>query len=237
MDTPDLTTSKRCTKCGEIKPLSAYSVCNQRRDGLRPECRVCAAAITKAWRLENHEEVIRSGRKRYASNREDFVERARDYRLAHKDEIAARYHARYEANKDTLLERNRLSYSKHREKRLLYAQTYRLENTDRRRAYRKSRRGRELETANKHNRRMKILARQGSVTADDLAAIRAAQTDKRGRLICWGCGKPINDTPHLDHWIPIKQDGAHDAGNLHFMHATCNLEKGSRLPFEFGRLI
>lgn len=234
---PNDTRTKLCKTCGEDKHLSAYSVCNERRDGFRAECKVCAAARAKAWRLENRERYIQSTRDRYAANREENIKKARAYRIAHKDEIADKWRARYESNKEVLLERNRASYSKHRETRLAYAHAYRTEHNDRRAAYRRSERGRALSTVSKHNRRMRILARGGSVTTDDLAAIRAAQTDKQGRLICWRCGKPITSTPHLDHWIPIKENGAHDAGNLHFMHATCNLEKGSRLPFEIGRLI
>jgi 5-methylcytosine-specific restriction endonuclease McrA len=92
-------------------------------------------------------------------------------------------------------------------------------------------------SASNHRRRARKLATGGTFTTADLDAIRAAQTDKRGRLICWRCGKPIKGTPELDHWIPIARGGRNDAGNLHYMHATCNRNKGAKLPTEIGRLI
>jgi 5-methylcytosine-specific restriction endonuclease McrA len=101
-----------------------------------------------------------------------------------------------------------------------------------------------------HKRRAKLRGNGGTYTAADLAAIRAAQTDKRGRLICWKCNTPIigDDppphlpngvrlSPHLDHWIPLDKGGTNDAGNLHYMHGLCNLEKGAKTPTEIGRLI
>ena len=85
---------------------------------------------------------------------------------------------------------------------------------------------------------------------EDLDAIRKAQTDRHGRLICWACGYPIvgNEPPpifpdaahlpsHVDHWVPLKHDGSNDAGNLHIMHGICNLKKGSKHPMEIGRLL
>lgn len=77
----------------------------------------------------------------------------------------------------------------------------------------------------------------GTVTADEVKAIRAGQTDSKGQLICWRCGKPIIDTPHLDHWVPVKEGGVSNPGNLHFMHAKCNLSKGAKHPHDMGRLI
>lgn len=37
---------KRCTKCGEVKPLIAFGVDKEKRDGLKNWCRQCACAHT-----------------------------------------------------------------------------------------------------------------------------------------------------------------------------------------------
>lgn len=89
----------------------------------------------------------------------------------------------------------------------------------------------------RNKRRFRIQSAEGTYSAGDLAAIRAAQTDKCGRLICWRCGKPIKGTPHLDHWIPLAKGGANEAGNLHYMHGRCNQSKGAKHPTEIGRLL
>jgi 5-methylcytosine-specific restriction endonuclease McrA len=78
---------------------------------------------------------------------------------------------------------------------------------------------------------------RGSASAAELRAVRKAQTDKHGRLRCWICGEPIDDVPHLDHFMPLRHGGAHDAGNLHYTHGHCNMSKGDKLPTEIGRLL
>jgi hypothetical protein len=89
----------------------------------------------------------------------------------------------------------------------------------------------------KHNRRARRRHASGTITKADIDAIRASQTDKRGRLICWRCNKPITGTPHLDHWIPLALGGTNGPGNLHYMHGLCNMSKGAKHPTEIGRLI
>jgi hypothetical protein len=99
-------------------------------------------------------------------------------------------------------------------------------------------------------RRARVMNAEGTYTPDDLKAIRAAQTDRRGRLICWACEYPIIGDeppphrpngarlpPHLDHWIPLRHGGRNDAGNLHYMHGVCNLSKSDKMPAELGRLL
>jgi hypothetical protein len=78
----------------------------------------------------------------------------------------------------------------------------------------------------------------GVHTADDLIAIRAAQTDKRGRLRCWWCGKSIIDTPHLDHKMPLARGGSNGSENLCYSCGPCNCSKSAKTPAEYaGRLI
>jgi 5-methylcytosine-specific restriction endonuclease McrA len=86
-------------------------------------------------------------------------------------------------------------------------------------------------------RRAKKSGAESGCTASDLNAIRASQTDNKGQLICWRCHKPINGTPHLDHFIPLDKGGKHAPGNLHYMHAKCNLNKSNKHPHELGMLI
>ena len=38
---------KRCERCGEAKPLSAFSTHSRNRDGLRHYCRICANAAER----------------------------------------------------------------------------------------------------------------------------------------------------------------------------------------------
>ena len=87
-------------------------------------------------------------------------------------------------------------------------------------------------------RRARIMGATGTHTSADLEAIRAAQTDKLGRLRCWWCGKPIKNTPHVDHKTALASGGSNGPDNLCYSCAKCNTSKRAKSPAEFaGRLL
>lgn len=260
---------KRCTKCGEIKPLDAFSPASGCKDGRRGVCKDCRnlyfkeidakragiprprrdMALAAEWEKnykgrraeldakrrnkENYAEHRNELRRaQYAANPEKYREgcrRRNEQKRASNPELykaekvlqSRKWRA---ANLEHAREYDRQHYAEHREKHSEQNRRWHVQNMDSARSRRQTRRARKAETA-------------GTFTAADLTAIRAAQTDKRGRLICWRCGRPIKGTPDLDHWIPLKHGGRNDAGNLHYMHARCNLEKAAKLPTEIGRLL
>jgi len=74
---------KRCSKCGELKPLGEYYAAKGCKDGLRGDCKACFSARAKvryaaksdeikayvnAWRRENREHV-RAWQKQYNAGR------------------------------------------------------------------------------------------------------------------------------------------------------------------------
>lgn len=88
---------KRCSKCGEIRPLSEFYKAKGTRDGLRGDCRSCFQARAKAryplvrdraivrsrqWREDNIEQ-FRENQRRMRSNPE-FKERSRAGHLLRK---------------------------------------------------------------------------------------------------------------------------------------------------------
>lgn len=215
MDTPDSTTLKRCTKCGHEFPATVEYFHAQKltRDGLNARCKSCVAEYHRAWYEANRERKIQSSNAWYSGNADHVREYKRVYGKAW-----------YMKNRESVLSRTRLRRETHREEEKASHKEWRTKNP-----------GKVVQMG--HRRRARLANAPGSYTNADLAAIRAAQTDKQGRLICWACGKPITDQPHLDHWIPLDKQGANDAGNLHYMHAKCNLSKGRKHPTEIGRLI
>lgn len=143
---------------------------------------------------------------------------------ANKERHSSNVKAWYRNNTEQAKALNKAWYEEHKERKAVVANQWRENNPDKVRAKNTRRRTRNQNGA-------------GDVSGNDIAAIRAAQTDKQGRLICWRCCKPITGKPHLDHWIPLAKGGTNDPGNLHYMHAKCNLSKGAKLPHEIGRLI
>jgi 5-methylcytosine-specific restriction endonuclease McrA len=227
---PDDTTSKRCRKCGEIKPSGAFNNDKSKKDGLASYCKSCNTEATRARRLANPERERQLRHARLAADPDGIRklqrERMREWRAANPERQRENDRSRYAANPERERERRRVWIEANKEHALELereaTRKRRLANPDKFRA---------------KEQRRRTLKANGTYTASDLADIRAAQTDKRGRLICWRCGKPIKGTPDLDHWIPLDKSGLNSAGNLHYMHARCNRSKGTKLPAEIGRLI
>lgn len=254
MDTPDSTTLKRCSKCDEWKLRDQFHKNRCAKDGLCLWCKSCRSAAGAIHRGLNRDAICERKRQAYENNRE--VERKRNHdRYIKNREVRLEQVRQYRSDNRETIASKALEYRiEHREESRQYSSRWRTENREaslagkrryyaehpdeereRRRRWRKN--NPDTYRANLYRRRARKHGNGGSCNAADLAAIRAAQTDKKGRLICWRCGKPITDTPHLDHWIPLKEGGAHAPGNLHYMHARCNLTKGAKHPAETGRLL
>ena len=70
------TTSKRCTLCGEVKPLKAFTVRSKNSDGHTSRCRACVNAANKrryATRLEHYREKLRGLDKRLKDEKAEQV--------------------------------------------------------------------------------------------------------------------------------------------------------------------
>lgn len=94
MDTPDITTTKRCTKCGETKPRDQFHKDKSRVDCLTPQCKSCIAKTTKAWREANKGPKAKMNRAWYEANRDRATEMGKAWRKANLDSSRATYHRR-----------------------------------------------------------------------------------------------------------------------------------------------
>lgn len=89
-------TTKKCTTCGETKPLSEFYKKHTSRDGHRTKCKPCCQAWLKEYNkrpevaatrqkknrehwLENREERKAACREYYATNREELLEWSKRY--------------------------------------------------------------------------------------------------------------------------------------------------------------
>lgn len=193
----------------------------------------------RRWESANREKVRENVRRSYRKHREARLQQDKVYRGANPDKIKEQWRSWYTANAEHVRERARIrgKSPEGQESRRSYRQANAEKINEKNRLFYRTPEGKAARAAYAHKRRARKLAGGGSFTPADLIAIRAAQTDRKGRLICWKCGKPIKGTPHLDHWIPLDKEGSNGPGNLHYMHARCNLEKGAKLPTEIGRLL
>lgn len=254
MDTPDSTTSKRCTKCGEFRPRDHYCTDRSKRDGLSSQCRACRTANARHYRAENADRVrerqrnwrannsaevrerqLEHRRERYAENRESEREYARKYMKLWREqhplrakEAAQKWRAK---NRDYIKQKNAEYHAMHAEELAEYKRA-------RREVRRDSPDYKARVKAYKARRRALERGASGNFTPEDIHALHRAQTGKDGRLRCWWCGKPIEGTAHLDHKHPLSRGGTNDIGNLALTCAQCNLSKSVKTPSEWtGRLL
>ncbi len=124
---------------------------------------------------------------------------------------------------------NHIYHAEHKTERNQYFAKYRKNHLEKRHMSNR---------AGSHNRRARLRSAGGSLMTSDLKAIRAAQTDKKGRLRCWYCGIRISDTPHIEHKIPLSRGGSNGPENICYSCSDCNLRKSTKTLAEFaGRLL
>lgn len=92
-------TEKKCTQCGEVKPLEAFDKDKNGPGGRTSRCKDCRRAY-------------------YEAHREETIARRRAYREAHREELAAKQRAFYKEHREELVARKRAFYKEHREEEL-----------------------------------------------------------------------------------------------------------------------
>ena len=91
-DEIDIPETKRCARCGIVKPSSEFYRDNRRKDGLYSACKECHYKRTEKWRT---------------ANREVALEISRRSKQRHRDVVNAKARERYWANREIMLERHR----------------------------------------------------------------------------------------------------------------------------------
>ena len=87
--------TKRCSKCGEMKPREAFGIDKRNRSGLRSECNACRNEYAKK-RRKDFPEVMKAADRKY---RTTHAEKLREYRRE-----------AYARDRDAYLERSRKNY-------------------------------------------------------------------------------------------------------------------------------
>ena len=108
--------SKRCPKCGEVKPLEAFCRGRRCRDGLQVYCRRCE----KAYRVANRETLLAQKKEYYAANKETLGAKHKAYYVANKEAILARTKGYNAANKGTLAPKRQAKAKTRREVNIVY---------------------------------------------------------------------------------------------------------------------
>lgn len=208
MATPNSTT-KRCSTCGVEKPRTNefFPRLKKAKDGLHSHCKTCHSA-KECERYKND-----------PVTRERQIDYSRQYRHEHKDDPVF---------KQKEHERSVAKWNNPKTRR--YFQDYqrrRFSTEAGRKTYR-------VYVSKRHARVRNALGRYSEA---ELTLQIKAQTDKKGKVRCWICGKVIVGKFHIDHWIPLIEGGSNAADNIRITHPSCNLKKNDKLPSKLGRLL
>jgi 5-methylcytosine-specific restriction endonuclease McrA len=207
-------------------------------------------AEKKRQYAETHKDQIRERQKQYReAHKEELDEKQRQYAEANKERIREYKRAHYQKNKSRLLDKDKQYYQLHqeriREQQKQYSQAHKSEISQKNRQYFQAHRdlfrahrnkyyhtdrGRLVSRANLHKRRARKKSTGGSYTAQQLL-----DQKKRQRSRCYYCSAKLGRVFHADHIVPLSRGGSSDISNIVITCPTCNMQKGSKLPHEWGR--
>lgn len=247
MDTPDSTTFKRCTKCGEWKSLADYCHSKASLDGRKPHCKSCNSAYQREYAKTHKEQRRANGAVWREKNRESERKRFAEYRDRNREKLRAKGRSDYRKNEEKYsayrstpeYKTRKSAYDKarywadpehSREIRRQYRIKYpeRVAESDKRK-----RANRERRLPIERNMRAIRAGAPGKHTAEDIALQLKSQRGK-----CWWCGRKIVGRYHVDHRVPLARGGSNDPGNLVISCPECNQSKHAKFPHEWnGRLL
>lgn len=112
--------TKICKKCGRELPISEFSKCKSRKDGLQPYCKEC----NKQYYAENREakaEYYDRNREYYTEYWKQWYAKNREDRLEYQKQYCQQYYAE---NREDKLEYFKQYYADNREDKLEYQKQY-----------------------------------------------------------------------------------------------------------------
>lgn len=210
--------SKPCSTCGIVKPLDEFSFDKRRRDGRQARCRKCVSAYRKRYRQDN--------RDRYLELRRAEVRRRRDKDRAYKQANKERARQQRLAREASLSEEQ---VQRRREQGRAGSAAYRLRNPDlcsrRIRNWKKANPDKPSEYLNRRRAR-----KRGNGARE---RFERSEIGDRDAWICGICEQPIDKTlrfpdqqsPSLDHVVPLALGGEHSRANSRITHWICNVRR------------
>jgi 5-methylcytosine-specific restriction endonuclease McrA len=218
-------TTKRCSVCGERKPLDQFATNRQNKDGRHSYCRPCASAQRRAWRARNPERDRENQQRWRRENHDHALDHQRRYIASRREAVNAGQRRRYDANRDHARRwLNNYRAANHerflRWGRACYARTAERRRADARAIYRRKRQDPLWVEREWFRLRQRGQVRYAAITAADEATLTYA-AGLRGEP-CVYCGQPA-DT--IDHIVPLSAGGRHHWNNLAPACHVCNRAK------------
>jgi hypothetical protein len=132
---------KKCSKCGESKPLDKFGKDKQRKDGLYPQCKDCRKANflanrevelarAKKWRDENPERAKQTKKEYYINNKEKINKQNQEWAENNREKSNAIKKRWHERNLEKVKAKGRNYLKNNREKIYLRHNEYRKKKYD-----------------------------------------------------------------------------------------------------------
>lgn len=121
---------KRCSKCGEVKPITEFYRDKTSKDGYCYCCKRCKLVYAKKYNKEHKQEVIERNKKYREEHREEITKQSKKYYEENKEK-RTKYSREYaKNNKDKIAERKKRYRKENIEKISEYQKKYREEHRD-----------------------------------------------------------------------------------------------------------
>lgn len=243
---------KRCTKCGEEKPLEMFSRHKQGKDGLRAQCKACERVYQRD-RQQSHPEAYAAKKSRDAERLKQRYHEDPEYRAEQQAKARGRSAVYYQGNKPEILGRERVrrntdEYRAKRQDRLrqqVQDPQFRKDKSKWHAAYYQRNRTKILNRVAEYNKhhpevlkasRLRRKARKRSLPDTFMSHHWLVCLDYwRGR--CAACGSQLRDLfgniePHADHWIPLHNPKCPGTtpDNMICLCNRCNQSKSDKNP-------
>lgn len=121
---------KRCSKCGEVKPMEGFTKDKKRSDGRHPYCRDCRHLQAVDYYNKNKERFALKGkeyRTKYPERKKSCDAR---YRAENRDKIQSRKKHYYHKNRETILEAQARKIQENKDDYLLWWAKWREKNRE-----------------------------------------------------------------------------------------------------------
>lgn len=200
------------------KPCKRGHVCERRT--VSSVCLGCENLFESERHQRNKDNPVRKAQQKAAT---------RSWVIRNPAKVSARNKRYRQKNPATINRINSEWARKNPDKVLRYARKKRKNNPETGRAAERKWRALnpEYAIARAQKRRERVRANGGTVSAREIADILRRQNN-----LCASCG--ASGKLHLDHIMPLKLGGRHEARNLDFKCVPCNLSKASKSPEEWA---